>query len=213
MTKKVTALADIPLLGKSLDDLANEIQAGRSDAVAGIQKMADAYAEGLRRFPTKAEEFFRRDPRTKWISKNTRTMLRMVANRDLDPRVVLIPEPNLAKFISELPYNDQKALLDLNPYVEVYDCETGKMEKVEYIDIKAAQTRIAYDHANQRFRTAEEQKQIIANLKLRRGVSSSADLPYKRIGNVVRFKKGCEIGRNEFASLCRELGFEVKDVR
>ena len=90
MRKQVKDLAEISMLGKCLDDLAAEINEGRMDAVAGVLKIAHAYAEGLRRF-SNAEEFFRRDPRTRWISKNTHDLLLMVDAKDLDPRVVLIP--------------------------------------------------------------------------------------------------------------------------
>ena len=140
MVKQVKSLKDISLLGKSLDDLANEISEGRADAVAGVLKMAHAYAEGFRRF-SNAEEFFKRDPRTRWISKSTHNLLMMVDAKDLDPRVVLIPEQKLAGFVKELPYDEQQKLLDRNPYVTVVDAATGKAHDVSYIDVTPRQAR------------------------------------------------------------------------
>lgn len=211
MKKQVKDLKDISLLGKSLDDLANEIVEGRNDAVAGVLKMAHAYAEGLRRFPTKAEEFFRNDPRTRWLSKRTRDALLMVATKDLDPRVVLIPEQNLAGFVKELPYKEQQRLLDQNPYVSVIDSATGKVHDVSYIDVTQRQTRIAWDPKNQRFRTPAEQRSFLASETKERTATTASWTPYKVIGNVVRFDKGCELGRNQLADILRDMGFTVTD--
>lgn len=211
MVKKVKEFKDISLLGKTLDDLANDISTGRKNAVEGILTIAKAYAEGLRRF-SNAEEFFTNDPRTRWMSKGTKRMLRMVASSDLDPRVVMIGDPLLVGFISEMPFSDQKNLLDNNPYIEVYDCATGKVEKVSYIDIRMGQTKQAYDRENQRFRSVEEQKAFISNHATQKRTRKNAPA-YKRIGNIVRFAKNIEVGRNELADILRSMGFEVTDKR
>ena len=209
MKKQVKSLKEISLLGKSLDDLADEIVAGRNDAVAGILKMAHAYAEGLRRFPGKAEEFFKTDPRTRWLSKDTRNMLLMVASKDLDPRVVLIPEPNIAGFIKEIPYKEQQKLLDQNPYVSVVDTATGKVKDVSYIDVTSRQTKIAWDHANQRFRTPAEQRTYLAAETKTVEKKAEEWKPYTIVGNIVRFTKGCELGRNQVIELVRSMGVRV----
>lgn len=208
MTKQVKTLKDISLLGKSLDDLANEISEGRADAVAGVLKMAHAYAEGFRRF-SNAEQFFRNDPRTRWISKSTHTMLMMVDAKDLDPRVVLIPEQKLAGFVKELPYQDQQKLLDQNPYVTVIDAVSGKSRDVSYIDITPRQTDIAWDKKNKRFRTVAEQRSFLTNEKEVAAKRGTIFKPYTVCGNVVRFTKGCELGKNQVIDLCRSMGIKV----
>lgn len=208
MVKQVKSLAELPMLGKSLDDLANEISEGRADAVAGVLKMAHAYAEGFRRF-SNAEEFFRRDPRTRWISKRTHDMLMMVDAKDLDPRVVLIPEQKLAGFVKELPYDEQQRLLDRNPYVTVVDAATGKPHDVSYIDVTPRQTDIAWDRENRRFRTAAEQRSYLANEKTEARRKVEEFKPYTVRGNVVRFAKGCELGKNQVIELCRAMRIPV----
>lgn len=212
MVKKVKEFKDISLLGKSLNDLADEIVEGRKNAVEGILTIAKAYAEGLRRF-SNAEEFFANDPRTRWMSDGTKRMLRMVASSDLDPRVVMIVDASLVGFISKMPFSDQKNLLDNNPYIEVYDCATGTVDKVSYIDIRAGQVKQAYDQENQRFRTVEEQKNYISNCAAKKRHTRKNTTAYKRIGNVVRFAKNVEVGRNELADILRSMGFEVTDKR
>lgn len=207
MRKQVKDLAEISMLGKSLDDLAAEINEGRMDAVAGVLKIAHAYAEGLRRF-SNAEEFFRRDPRTRWISKNTHDLLLMVDAKDLDPRVVLIPEQKLVGFVKELPYTSQQKLLDQNPYVTVVDAATGKAHDVSYIDVTPRQTDIAWDRENKRFRTAAEQRSFLANEKVAAKRKAESYRPYTVCGNVVRFAK-CELGRNQIIALCCEMGISV----
>lgn len=204
MTKKVKELKDISLLGKSLDDLANEIGEGRADAIAGVRKMAHAYTEGLRRF-SNAEEFFRQDPRTRWISKSTHDMLLMVDSQDLDPRVVLIPEQKLAGFIKELPYDAQQKLLDRNPYVTVVDVATGRSKEVSYIDVTPRQTEVAWDRDKKRFRTATEQRAFLANERKAAKDKIMTFKPYVVRGNVVTFQKGCELGRNQVIELCRAM--------
>lgn len=208
MTKQVKALSDISLLGKSLDDLANEIFVGRTDAVAGVLKMARAYAEGFRRF-SNAEEFFRRDPRTRWISKHMHNLLMMVDARDLDPRVVLIPEQKLSGFLKEIPYDEQQKLLDRNPSVTVVDAATGKAHEIGYIDITPRQTDIAWDKENHRFRTAAEQRSYLATEKSEAKRKVEEFKPYTIHGNVVRFAKGCELGKNQIIELCRAMRIPV----
>lgn len=210
MTKQVNDISKIDILGKSLEDLAEEIYQGRNDAVAGVLKMAHAYDEALRRFPTSAEKFFKTNPKTRWMSKATRDLLRMVANADLDPRVVLIPEPNLVGFIKVIPFKQQKKLLDDNPYVTVIDPATGKGQNVAYIDITPRQTKIAYDPVQQRFRTLAEQQTYLVTENVRAKKREESWKPYTRVGNMVRFER-CEIGRNELASLLREMGFTVEE--
>lgn len=208
MVKQVKSLKEIKTLGKSLSDLADEIVEGRSDAVAGILKMAHAYDEGMRRF-SNAEQFFKTDPRTRWLSKNTRDMLRMVANHDLDPRVVLIPEPTLCNFIKEIPFKQQEKLLDQNPYVTVID-GSGSPQDVSYTDITAKQTKIAYDQENQRFRTPAEQRNFVANQRKEQKKIEAEWRPYRIVGNTVKFEK-CEIGRNELATILRSMKFTVEE--
>ena len=208
MKKEVKSLKDISLLGKSLDDLANEIVEGRADAVAGVLKMAHAYAEGYRRF-SNAEQFFRNDPRTRWISKSTHAMLMMVDAKDLDPRVVLIPEQKLAGFVKELPYQEQQNLLDKNPYVTVIDAASGKSHDVSYVDITPRQTDIAWDRERKRFRTVAEQRSYLASEKEVASKRGEVFKPYTIRGNVVRFTKGCELGKNQVIGLCRAMGIKV----
>lgn len=208
MKKSVKSLKEISLLGKSLDELADEINQGRADAVAGVLKIAHAYAEGLRRF-SNAEEFFRRDPRTRWISKSTHDMLLMVDAKDLDPRVVLIPEQKLAGFVKELPYDQQQKLLDQNPYVTVVDAATGKARDISYIDVTPRQTDIAWDRENRRFRTAAEQRAFLTNEKTIATRRGEIFKPYTVCGNVVRFQKGAELGRNQVIELCRAMRINV----
>ena len=210
MVKKVKQFSEISLLGKSLDDLANEISEGRSDAVAGVLKIAHAYAEGFRRF-SNAEEFFRTDPRTRWISKPMHNMLLMVDAKDLDPRVVLIPEQKLAGFMKELPFSQQQNLLDQNPYVTVVDVATGKTKDVSYTDVTPRQTDIAWDKENHRFRTAAEQRSFLSNERTEAKKKANSFKPYTILGNVVKFEKGCELGRNQVAELCRAMGMSIHD--
>ena len=208
MTREVKTLNDISLLGKSLDDLANEISVGRADAIAGVRKMAHAYAEGLRRFAN-AEEFFRQDPRTRWISKATHDMLLMVDAQDLDPRVVLIPEQKLAGFIKEMPFESQQKLLDRNPYVTVVDVATGRAKEVSYIDVTPRQTEIAWNREKRRFRTVTEQREFLAEERHAAKARQETFKPYVIKGNVVSFNKGCELGRNQVMELCRAMGMKI----
>lgn len=196
------------LLGRTLNDLADEICEGRADAIAGVRRMASAYAEGLRRF-SNAEDFFRRDPRTRWISRTTHDMLLMVDAKDLDPRVVLIPEQKLAGFIKELPFDAQQNLLDRNPYVTVVDAATGKAKEVSYIDVSPRQTDVAWDREKRRFRTAAEQRRFLERESETARVRASVFKPYSVCGNVVRFQKGCELGRNQVIELCKAMRIDI----
>lgn len=208
MKKVVKSFQDMPLLGKTLDDLANEISEGRADAVAGVLKMARAYAEGYRRF-SNAETFFRNDPRTRWISKTTHDLLLMVDSRDLDPRVVLIPEQKLAGFVKELPFEEQQRLLDQNPYITVVDKATGKPRNIGYIDVTPRQTDIVWDRKNKRFRTVAEQRSYLSEEVQEAKKKSESYKPYIVRGNIVIFNKACTLGRNQVIELCRTMGIRV----
>lgn len=210
MKRSVKSLSDIGTLGKTPQDYIAEIKAGRSGAVEGIRRMAVAYDEMMRRF-SNAEEFIKKDPELRWLSRNTRRMLRMIANNDLDERILMIPERNLAGFLEELPVKRQKDILDKNPYIQVVDRGSGAVQDVAYIDVTSADTKIAYDQKEQRFRTVQEQRVFIANMKAAARRDRESWRPYKTIGNIVRFEKRCELGRNELAELCRQMGLVVSE--
>lgn len=203
------------LAGKTLDDLANEIQEGRFQAADGIARIARAYAEGLRRF-SKAEEFFKTDHRTRWITKRTKEMLRMVANNDLDPRVVLIPDHRLVDMIKAMPTEEQTDLLDANPYIRVYDRETGREKVVSYTEITSSQSRIAYDEVNRRFRSVDEQATVLKEQEKAKAVAKEASdswKPYVVLGSMIHFNRKCDVGIHELVGILESLGYKVTPQR
>ena len=111
--------------------------------------------------------------------------------------------------MKELPYDEQQKLLDRNPYVTVVDAATGKAHDVSYIDVTPRQTDIAWDRENRRFRTAAEQRSYLANEKTEAKRRVEEFKPYAIHGNVVRFAKGCELGKNQIIELCRAMRISV----